>query len=218
MNFLKSLTTALGVSVFSTSAIAGACDWRPTHLLGNGGSAAALGTTGTLATAGGTLTAAGFYTLVHASSGLTMLGSTMAGASAAGTVGIVAGTGGAVGATAAVLMNPLVWLPAAIVGVGGAGFEASCAYFVDERVTDFDEVMLIMKSFADHSDPAYFKLVEKEAASFIVLTDADGRSATYDVDDLYVVNGVLLHRDWGPNTEIGHVAYITDGQSLASAE
>lgn len=216
MNILKPFLPALVLSFLSTSALADACDWRPSYLLtkvtGDRVSAsttatighAVVGTVGGVGASGGVMTAAGFYIFPH-TAGMTMLGSTLAGPSAAGTVGIISGTGGAIGTTAAALMNPFVWVPAAVAGIGGSGFEAGCAFLVDERITEFDEIMTVMTSFVDKADPAYFKLVEKGEASFIVLTDLEGRATSYDIEDLYIVNGILMHRDWGPNTEIGFV-------------
>ena len=103
------------------------CDYRPSELISSAGAAttAALGTTvGTVGAAG---SAMGFCTLTHAVTGMTMLGSTAGGASAAGTVGIMGGTAGTVGATAAVVLNPLVWIPALVVGVGTVAVEGACA-------------------------------------------------------------------------------------------
>jgi hypothetical protein len=150
------------------------------------------------------------YTLVNAGSGLTMLGSTMVGASGAGTVGIIAGTGGAVGAAGAVILNPFVWIPAAIVGVGGGGFEATCAFFIDERITDYADVLAVMKNFELTADPKYFKLVEGAMKPFIRLADSEGTVSSYNVEDLYIVDGMLKNRDFGPNTKIGRVVLLSN--------
>ncbi|MFD0978931.1 hypothetical protein [Tropicimonas aquimaris] len=200
----------VALCMLSSEAFAGACDYRPSYLLGDRGSDVAIGGAAAVGATGGAATAAGFYTLVHASSGLTMLGSTMAGTSAAGTVGIIGGTAGATGTAAAIVLNPVVWVPALAVGLGGAGLEGVCAYLVDERITDYEQVLEIMRDFKAHSDPRYFDLQEGTLNPFIVLTDEKDEKKTYRVEKLYIVNGLLLHRDLGRNTKLGRVLYVSD--------
>ncbi|RMF42328.1 MAG: hypothetical protein D6751_12260 [Deltaproteobacteria bacterium] len=55
-----------------------------------------------------------------------MLGSTAGGASAAGTVGIMGGTAGAGAAVMGVVLNPFVWIPAAVTAVGVGALEGGC--------------------------------------------------------------------------------------------
>ena len=194
----------------ATQSYAEVCDYRPSRVLGKAESTAVITGTTVVTTTSGAASALGVYTLVHASSGLTMLGSTMAGASGAGTIGIIGGTGGAIGGTVAIIMNPFVWVPAAIIGVGGGGFEAACAFLVDERITKFEDVLKVMRSFAAHADTNYFELVEKSIPPIIRLADGKGNWQTYKVEDLYIVDGILKHRDWGPNTDIGRVVLLSD--------
>lgn len=79
--------------------MANVCDHKPTKVIGGiAGSAAAIGIG---------MKAAGLYVFPHAA-GMAMLGSTAAGSSAAGTVGIIGGTAGVIGSTGAVLMSPIV--------------------------------------------------------------------------------------------------------------
>ena len=100
MAFGKTLTTAVIAAFLPAAAFAGICDYKPSRI----GTLAAAAIGGAAVAGTGTaMTTAGFYTLVHAGSGLTMLGSTAAGASAAGTVGIIAGTGGVIGTVGAIL-------------------------------------------------------------------------------------------------------------------
>jgi hypothetical protein len=201
----------IGIAVLvstSTACFAEVCDYRPSHLLGKNGSKVALGSATGAGAVGGISTAAGFYTLVHASSGLTMLGSTAAGASAAGTVGIIGGTAGVVGSTAAVVLNPLFWIPALVLGAGGSGYEAVCAYLVDERITDPDEVLKVMQDFQKHADKDYFNLVSGSLTPFIELKDQDGQKKSYKVADLYIVEGVLMHRDFGRNSTLGRIVFV----------
>lgn len=203
---------ALAVTLFVSGApvFADTCDYRPSHLLGDNGSKAVVGVSTAVGGGGAVAASVGLYTLVNAGSGLTMLGSTAAGISGAGTVGIIAGTGGVIGSAGAVILNPFVWIPAAIVGIGGGGFEAACAFLVDERITDYEDVLTIMKSFALTSDPNYFMLVEGAMKPFIKLTDANGSMTSYEVEDLYIVDGMLKSRDYGPNTKIGRVVFLSD--------
>lgn len=114
------------MSVIGQAAIADICDYKPSALIGGAGTAAVTAATGAASGAAAAGKAAGIYTLVHAGSGATMLGSTAGGASAAGTVGIMGGTAGAGAAVVGVLMNPLVWIPAAVTAVGVVAFEGGC--------------------------------------------------------------------------------------------
>lgn len=211
-NLLKPLITAVIVSSSST-VHAETCDYRPSRILGVTGSAAVIGGGLAVSSTSGAATALGVYTLVNAGSGLTMLGSTMAGASGAGTIGIIAGTGGAVGTVGTIILNPFVWVPAAIVGIGGGGFEAACAFLVDERITDYEDVLAIMESFSAHADPEYFRLVTNAIPAFISLSDGAGTWTRYNIEDLYIADGVLKHRDWGPNTAIGRVVLLSNANS-----
>jgi len=213
-NLLSSVI--LTTSIFASSASAETCDYRPSRILGGTGSTAVIGGGLSIASATGTASALGVYTLVNAGSGLTMLGSTMAGASGAGTIGIIAGTGGAAGTAGAIILNPFVWVPAAIVGIGGGGFEAACAFLVDERITEYEDVLAIMRSFATHADPKYFQLVENAIPAFISISTGDGEWVRYDIEDLYIVDGMLKHRDWGPNTQIGRVVLLSDENAEVS--
>lgn len=209
--FQKTAAIVTAISVLNASqAYADTCDYRPSKILGKSGSTVVMGTSGTIATGTVAANALGIYTLVHAGSGLTMLGSTMAGASGAGTIGIIAGTGGTIGTIAATILSPFVWVPAAIIGVGGGGFEAACAFLVDERITEFAEIMVVMRSFAAHADPKYFELVDNAIPPVVRLSDGQNNWTSYKVEDLYIVEGMLKHRDWGPNTNIGRVVLLSD--------
>lgn len=216
-NILMVAMTAICASL--APVYADTCDYRPSRIFGDTGSKAVIGSGVAVSSATGAATAMGVYTLVHAGSGLTMLGSTMAGASGAGTIGIIAGTGGAIGTAGAVVLNPLVWVPAAIVGVGGGGFEAVCAFLVDERITEYDEVLAVMKSFAAQADPKYFRIVTNAIPPFISLSDGEGSWARYDIEDLYIADGMLKNRDWEPNTKIGRVVLLSnDGVELGDSK
>jgi hypothetical protein len=202
-----------GMLCSTATAHADTCDYRPSRILGDTVSTAVVGGGLAVSSTTGAASALGVYTLVNAGSGLTMLGSTLAGASGAGTIGIIAGTGGAIGTAGAIILNPFVWVPAAILGVGGGGFEAACAFLVDERITEYDEVLAVMQSFATHADPEYFRLVTNAIPAFISLSDGEGTWTRYDIENLYIADGVLKHRDWGRNTVIGRVILLSDSDS-----
>ena len=114
----------------ATPALAGVCDYRPSKEIGMAATGAVSGGAGATAATGLGMKGAGFYSLVHATSGLTMLGSTVAGPSAAGTVGIIAGSGGFIGSVGAALMSPFVVVPAGLTAVSLGVFEGGC-YLAD---------------------------------------------------------------------------------------
>ncbi|MDN5788909.1 hypothetical protein [Pseudorhodobacter sp.] len=141
-----------------------------------------------------------------------MLGSTLAGASGAGTVGIIGGSEFAAGVLA-VLTAPITLLVAAGTAVTVGGVEAGC-YFVDERITEKEGVLAILMQAALTSNEDYFKLfdvsgeeaAETGAVSRVRIPDEDGVYRFYEVENLYIVNGELLHRDWFFNTSLGNIA------------
>lgn len=191
-----------------------ACDYRPSNLVGSGtaGAAATLG--GATASAGLAAKGAGFYTLTHAVTGATMLGSTAGGASAAGTVGIMGGTAGTIGTAGSVIMAPATILTGLIIAGGTVIFESTC-YFAIETLDDPDIIVEVIENLALQSDPKYFELTtdaDGNAHIFVATdVDSDGRvmeRTQYPVANLYIDGGVLKHRDWGPNSEIGNVGYL----------
>lgn len=122
----KNVAISLLLSILSQSVIAAACDYRPSQLIGGGTTSAVGGAAGAAAATGIGMKAAGIYTLTHATTGAVMLGSTAAGASAAGTTGIIAGSAGVLGTAGAVLMSPLVIIPAAVTAIGVGAYEGGC--------------------------------------------------------------------------------------------
>lgn len=109
---------------------ANVCDYRPSRVLSPVGAAVLGSTTAVLASSGPILEHQGYYRFIH-SSGRAMLGSTAEGLSAAGTRGIIAGSSGALGSTAAFLMQPWVWIPVAAITLGGGAFETACVVLSD---------------------------------------------------------------------------------------
>lgn len=120
------LTALLITSASSQISFAAVCDYTPSQMIGAKASTAAGVTSGAVAATGVGMQAAGLYTITHATAGTVMLGSTAAGASAAGTAGILAGTGGFLGTMGAVLMSPFVIVPAAVAAAGIGIYEGAC--------------------------------------------------------------------------------------------
>ena len=199
--------------VWVTSASSGVCDYRLSRLVSPAAATAVVTAGGAGASVGPTAMAVGgLYFFPHAAGGSLMLGSTLAGASGAGTVGIIGGSGFAAGVLA-VLTAPITLLTAAGTAVTVGGLEAGC-YFVDERITEEEAVLAILRQVAPTSNEDYFKLfdvsdeetAETGAVSRVRIADENGVYQFYEVENLYIVNGELLHRDWFFNTRLGNIA------------
>lgn len=206
------LSAVLSV-VWVTSAFSGVCDYRLSQLVSPTAATAVVTAGGTGASVGpATMALGGLYFFPHAASGSVMLGSTLAGASGAGTVGIIGGSGFAAGVLA-ILTAPITLFVAAGTAVTVGGVEAGC-YFVDERITKEEEVVVILRQAALTSNEDYFKLfdvsdeeaAETGVASRVRIPDEDGTYQFYEVESLYIVNGELLHRDRFFNTSLGNIA------------
>ena len=211
---IKSLNLSAALSlVWVTGAFSGVCDYRLSQLVSPTAATAVVTAGGAGASVGpATMALGGLYFFPHAASGSVMLGSTLAGASGAGTVGIIGGSGFAAGVLA-VLTAPITLAVAAGTAVTVGGVEAGC-YFVDERITEEEEVVAILRQAALTSNEEYFKLfdvsgeeaAETGAASRVRIPDEDGTYQFYEVENLYIVNGELLQRDWFFNTSLGNIA------------
>ncbi len=211
---LKNMYLAVGLSaLLAYETQAGVCDLRLSQLVSPGAASAAIVAGGAGATVGpATMAIGGLYFLPHATSGVLMLGSTLPGASAAGIVGIIGGSGFAA-SVLAVLTAPITLLAAAGTAVTVGGLEAGC-YFVDERITDEEDVVNVLRQVAVTANEEYFKFFDvtaEEAAetgtvSRIRVPDEDGVFQFYEVANLYIVNGELMHRDWFWNTSLGNIA------------
>ena len=81
-------------ALWTLSLSAGICDYRLSKLIGSVGSSGAVATTAAVAASDVGMKAAGFYLITNATTGATMIGSTAAGVSGAGIVGIISGTAG----------------------------------------------------------------------------------------------------------------------------
>lgn len=185
----------------------------PSVLVGKSTSSAVAAAGGAAVGAGAAMKAAGFYTIVNAGSGLTMLGSTMAGASAAGTAGIIAGTAGALGTIGAVLLAPVTIVVGGVTAVGIGGLEAAC-FFTDDRITDYGEILAFMRHLAQHHPEDRFQLVAgipgREDDAIKIWNPQSEELDRYMISDLYIVNGTLMYRKWGPNRSLGYIAYVPE--------
>jgi len=203
---MKTSICAIVACIAAGGAQAEMCDYTPSSLAGK--TAATIGTAfaGGSAAVGAGMQAAGYYTLVHAGSGLTMLGSTAVGSSAAGTVGIIAGTGGAIGTVGSILMAPVTIVVGAITIIGVGAFEGTC-YFQVERIKDPYEVRRIIESVASQDDAVSIVSTEDgDAMRLKVLAE----TKTYLLRNLYIADGQLKHRDLGPNTNLGPILFSSE--------
>ncbi len=196
-----------------TNAFAGVCDYRLSQLASPAAVTTAVAVGGAGATIGpGSMALGGLYFFPHAASGTVMLGSTLAGASGAGTIGIIGGSGFAAGVLA-FLTAPITLIVAGGTAVTAGGLEAGC-YFVDERITKEEEVLAILRQIAVTSNENYLKLFDVSAVdslktgtvSRVRVLNEDGEYQFFDVTNLYIVNGELMHRDWFLNTSLGNIA------------
>ncbi|WP_394207991.1 hypothetical protein [Paracoccus litorisediminis] len=126
---------------------------------------------------------------------------------------MVAGTGGTIGSTVAVLTAPATIAAAGATAMVVGGLEGVC-YFSDDRITDYAEVDAIMRDIAKTAPRHLFQHlgnIDGEGTK-ILIKKADAASSfdTYRVKDLYIVNGVLMHRKRGWNTEIGLIGSLME--------
>lgn len=191
------------------------CEYRPSELIGGTGAGVLATGSAAVSGTGAAGVAAGFYTLKHAVTGATMLGSTAGGASGAGTVGIMGGTGGLIGGAASILMAPATIVGAALVAVSTAGFEGYCYYMVDDVITDPEVIEPIIVNIAANADPYYFRYVTNIGEKRILIAekiDENGinkKWGIYYLENLYIQNGKLKHKDLMRDTLIGDIGFIT---------
>ena len=207
---MKSLL-AIALLTAPTVLSAGVCDYRPSALIGGGASGAVAATSTSVAVAGAGAKAAGFYTLTHAVTGATMLGSTAGGASAAGTVGIMGGSAGVMGTVGAIVMAPATIITGLVVGAGIAIMEGGC-YFAVERTDDPYEVLAIVKNVAENADPKFFEYLENGNKIRVASEYGKGGEPVewqvYEIKNLYIEDGNLRHSDWGINTNLGKIGFV----------
>lgn len=200
---LKPVLLSLIGTLAASSASAALCDYKPSRLLGRMAPTLAEGTANTA-------NAVGHYTLVHAKSGLTMLGTSAASGSAAG---LVSGASGFLASAIAVVTAPATIIAGSVTAVALGGYEGAC-YFAVERVTDPELVVAILRDMEARADPNRFALVTPEDSGELTLVLRDPATPeevdTYEVRALYIADGMLLHRDRLLNTRIGKVIFIDE--------
>lgn len=209
---MKTLSTSIvGAILFTivgSSANADACDYKPSKLIGEAATYAVGGATAAATGVGAAMKGAGFYTLVHSSSGAVMLGSTAAGSSAAGTVGIVAGTSGAAGAVGSVLMAPVTLIVGGITLAAGGIYEGIC-YFGIEKVTDPYQVREIVEDIVIN-DP-FLEIIKTPDGDVLKFLQGE-EQGEYFIRNLYISDFALMHRDWFLNTNLGPVVYAVEAK------
>ena len=210
---LKISALALALSLTGSTVLAGVCDYRLSQMVNPAAATTVVAVGGAGATIGpGAMALGSLYFFPHAASGTVMLGSTLAGASGAGTIGIIGGSGFAAGVLA-VLTAPVTVVIAAGTAITVGGVEAGC-YFVDERITKEEKVHAILRQVSLTANEEYFKFfdvsdeeaAEVGTASRVRIPDEEGEYKFYEVQNLYIVNNELLHKDWFLNTSLGNIA------------
>ncbi len=184
----------------SAPAVAGPCDYKPSILAGKAGAAISSGVRQGAAAAVNGAKAGGHYVLVNPTSGLTLLSTATSSAS-----GVAAGASGVVTAIGTILMAP-VSLTVGAVTFGAAGAYEGLCYFSVDRVTDEAEVQRILEEIALR-DPNV-RIVSKSGDKRLVLL-RDGEKQSYLLKKLYIADGVLKHRDWLRNSNLGAVAFVS---------
>lgn len=214
----------------ATGASAELCDYRPSALVGAGASAAKEHSGAAVQTAGSAAKAAGFYTLTQVVTGGTVsaAGAAGAGAAATGTTGLL----GSMGGVAAVLTAPATIIGAAVVGGGSLIYEGYCYYAVDDRRTDPEEVLPVIRNLGENADPDFMRFVdltlpadqlddsvtpddlELEEPYLLKVAKSWNTHGTpmtwtsYRASKLYIVNGQLRYKDFGRDTRIGDLGFV----------
>jgi hypothetical protein len=191
----------------ATTGRAGVCDYRPSELLR--GEVAASVMSGARDAAGLLLErSGGIFVLNGAIAGVSLFGAG-GGTGGAGALGQIGSAAGNVAAGATASPGAALAGTAAILGAGV--YEGLC-FFRDTRITDYNEVLDILRAVAAFTDPAFFHVVESGTDrddAVIVLGNGAGATVPFRVDRLRIVNGVLLHREFGLDTELGDLGYLT---------
>jgi hypothetical protein len=201
----KTCALCVALSLTAVDASAQVCDYRPSELLRSERVATVVTTARDTARQIVTDGAA-VVTLRDVVSGASLLGAQTGGGGALGQVFTTAGNAvvGAASTPGAVIAGG-----AALVGAGA--YEGVC-HFRDARITDYDEILGLMTAIAAFADPDYFRLVDDGSdrnGARIVLGDGTGETVDFEVRRLRIVNGVLLHREWGRDTALGNLGVLT---------
>jgi len=208
----------LSLSIISSVAHAGICAYRLSELLSPEVATGVAATGGAVGAGGAAFHAAGLYIITNATTGAAMIGSTAVGVSGAGTVGIIGGTSGLLGSAAAVVSAPATMIAGAVAAVGISALEGGC-YFADERITDFGQVLSILERIDAEAKGRSFQLFRSTNEAAYIMINYDGSGMTrFEVEDLYIVNGVLMNRDWFRNTVIGQIAVVVQANDFVKPE
>lgn len=207
---LAAAVTAALIAVTPSIGLAAACDYKPSKLFGR--------VTSTTTDAGAAHvsadvanTAAGSYTLLHAQSGTSLLNRAVSGRSVSGTVAAASGASGILATLASIATAPVTLIAGAVTAVAVGSYEGAC-YFSVERVTDNDKILTILQDMERTANPDYFWIETPEDADGPVIYVRDVEDAnvlkSYEVERLYIADGLLKHRDRALNTTIGKVIYV----------
>ncbi|MFW2589271.1 hypothetical protein [Sagittula sp. SSi028] len=176
----------------------GICAYKPSRLAG--AAADKLSGTGDLAKTGAK--AVGNYMLTHPEQGVSFVtgaASTLSGAAAG-----AGGAGGLASGVVAVVTAPVTLAVGAVTFAAAGSYEGLCYLKVD-RVTDPDDVRAIIDDISGHDPLVWTRNTNK--GPVMVLAGPDGET-TYAIKDLYIADGDLKLRNWGPNKTLGSVAYV----------
>ena len=106
-------------------------------------------------------------------------------------------------------MAPVTIIAGAVVAVGTGGWEGVC-YLKDDRISDYDQVLSVLRKAADQVRSINFMVVNPDSPEHqarLVVGNSSGEFESYDVEDIYIVNEEVYHRDWFLNTNLGPVPF-----------
>ncbi|MBT9382760.1 hypothetical protein KM176_02700 [Pseudooceanicola sp. CBS1P-1] len=192
----------------ASSAQAGACDYRPSQLLRPAASAAGAALNRDTSDTGGEERKSGIYTLVNATTGVSLSSTSWAGTVAAGASSVLSGA-------VALITAPAAMIAGAVTAVGAGAFEGAC-YFTEKRITDYREVNAIVRDIAvtaPDENYVYTEASEGQQDARVKIRKPGSEPAEYDdyaVADLYIVDGVLKHRDKGRDSTVGLIGQIEE--------
>lgn len=193
------------VSLLPVAAQAGLCDYRLSELVARRESPAV--EAARAASAAPDDTTPMLYLMINPITGETSVGATGTGAPQPDASFLVR-TARVLGSAVALVGadSPLLSIGGTVAGVG---LEAVCR-MGDERITDYDEVLGIMRAVDTSMPPDLFAVIEpgeEREDAFIRFSRNDGYSPSeYPVKDLYILNGRLYLRTWGVNEVLGDIA------------
>ncbi|MGP1356753.1 hypothetical protein [Roseicyclus sp.] len=203
---MRALRGGIGLAFLAVTA-AGAearvCEDRPSEVLRS--DLAASLAAGARDAAGQVLETTARLSLRDIATGASLVGG---GAGTLGQIGTAAGN-----LAAGVATTPRVALAGGAAVLGAGAWEGLC-FLRDERITDPDEILAIMTAVAAFADPAHFRVEGTDVTDvMVVLGDGAGGRAEFAVRRLRIVNGVLLHREWGRDTELGNLGVLTSSMA-----